>query len=650
MERSSTMQSIHENFKSVRGQIKKVYRTIKTLENWRKAILLVCVVALGVDPLFLSIPVIDSPNFCFTFDKKLAAAVSVIRTFIDTFYVMHIIFNFITEFISPRSQVSLRGELIVHYSKAIRKKLFFFHFIVDICSVIPIPQAVVLILIHRSDSLVSQEILKWIILTQYIPRIIRIYPLLKEVTRANGTIAETKWVGAAFNLFLYMLHSHVFGAFWYLSSVEKKNKCWRLECAKISGCNLTRQYCARGRENNGRYLNTTCPLIDPDQIIGSTVFNFGMYTDALKSGIVESKPRDFPRKFFYCFWWGLRNISALGQNLQTSNSVGDIVFAIIICVSGLLLFAVLIGNIQKYLQSTTIRLDEMEEKKRDTEKWMSNRMLPEYLKERIRRYESYKWRKTRGIEEEALLHSLPKDLRLETKRHLYLTLLNSIPWLNMMDDSWLLEALCDRVKSVFYSANSYIVKEGDPVAEMLIITKGSLKSMIGSSDITGYYDASFLQAGDICGDLLFWVLDPHSSSSLPTSDRTVLTLTDVEGFILLHDDLKFVASHFNRFHSSRLKYMFRFYSAHWRLWASCFIQAAWREHHKRKLSRILHAKRDFNHIPQGTHLNLGAALYVSRFVSRALRNRQKNAANSSTSPHMLPPIPHKPADPHFSKN
>lgn len=68
----------------------------------------------------------------------------------------------------------------------------------------------------------------------------------------------------------------------------------------------------------------------------------------------------------------------------------------------------------------------MEEKKRDTEKWMSNRMLPEYLKERIRRYENYKWRKTRGIEEEALLHSLPKDLRLETKRHLYLTLLNSV--------------------------------------------------------------------------------------------------------------------------------------------------------------------------------------------------------------------------------
>ncbi|VVB03504.1 unnamed protein product [Arabis nemorensis] len=616
---------------------------MKTLESWRKIVLLVCVVALGVDPLFLFIPLIDSQRSCFAFDKKLGITVSVLRTFIDTFYVIHIIFHLITELIAPRSQVSLRGELILH-SKAIKKRNIIFYFVIDIFSVLPIPQVVILILIHRSDSLVSKEILKWIILSQYIPRIIRMYPLSEEVTRASGTVAETKWIGAAFNLFLYMLHSYVFGAFWYVSAVEKKNKCWRQVCVKILGCNLKNQYCSRrGGVDNSRYLNTTCPLIEPHQITNSTVFNFGMYIDALKSGIVEVEPKDFPRKFFYCFWWGLRNLSALGQNLETSNSVGDIVFAIIICVSGLLLFAVLIGNVQKYLQSTTIRVDEMEEKKRDTEKWMSYRMLPRYLKERIRRYEDYKWRETRGIEEEAFLRSLPKDLRLETKHHLYKDLLNRVPWLNIMDDSWLLEALCDRVKSVIYTANSYIVREGDPIEEMLIVTKGNLKSM------TGYYDSSNLQAGDICGDLLFWILDPHSSSRLPTSNRTIVTLTDVEGFILLPDDLKFVASHFNRFHSKKLKHMFRFYSTNWRSWAAFFIQAAWREHCKIKCSKILLTKRDNNkQILQGTKLNLGATLHVSRFVSKALRNGRENAVGSSSSSHMLPPLPHKPADPEFA--
>ena len=38
--------------------------------------------------------------------------------------------------------------------------------------------------------------------------------------------------------------------------------------------------------------------------------------------------------------------SALGQNLSTSTYVGEIIFAIIIATLGLVLFALLIGNMQ----------------------------------------------------------------------------------------------------------------------------------------------------------------------------------------------------------------------------------------------------------------------------------------------------------------
>ncbi|KAG2252227.1 hypothetical protein Bca52824_082363 [Brassica carinata] len=439
----------------------------------------------------------------------------------------------------------------------------------------------------------------------------------------------------------------VIGAFWYLSAIEKKDTCWHEACAKISGCNLTNYLCARGGTggDNSRFLNTSCPLIDPEQIINSTVFNFGMYIDALKSGVVES--RNVPRKLLYCFWWGLRNLSALGQNLETSNSEGEILFAIIICVSGVLLFAVLIGNVQ-YLQSTTIRVDEWEEKKRDTEKWMSYRKLPENIKERIRKYEDYKWQETRGTEEEALLRSLPKDIRLETKRHFYMKLLKRVPWLSFMDDGWLLEALCDRVKPVFYSENSYIVRKGDPVEEMFIVTRGELISTTESFET---YSSSHIRLtkGDICGDLLFWVLDPHPSSRVPSSVRTVITVTDVEGFILLPGDVKFVASHLNRLHSVKLKHMFRYYSMSWMSWGACYIQAAWRAHCRRKASKILRAKKDKQQIQQDIQLNLGATLYVSRFVSKALRNRQDDSAECSSFSQMLPLVPHKPADPEFSK-
>lgn len=79
--------------------------------------------------------------------------------------------------------------------------------------------------------------------------------------------------------------------------------------------------------------------------------------------------------------------------------------------------------LQTYLQSTGVRVEEMRVRRQDAEQWMSHRMLPESLRERIRRYEQYKWQETRGVEEETLIRNLPKDLRRDVKRHLCLALL-----------------------------------------------------------------------------------------------------------------------------------------------------------------------------------------------------------------------------------
>lgn len=73
-------------------------------------------------------------------------------------------------------------------------------------------QVVILVIIPKMDgpvSLTTKDMLKFVILCQYIPRFFRIYPLFNEVTRSSGLFAETAWAGAAINLFLYMLASHV---------------------------------------------------------------------------------------------------------------------------------------------------------------------------------------------------------------------------------------------------------------------------------------------------------------------------------------------------------------------------------------------------------------------------------------------------------
>ena len=68
----------------------------------------------------------------------------------------------------------------------------------------------------------------------------------------------------------------------------------------------------------------------------------------------------------------------------------------------------------------------MRVKRHDIELWMSHRMLPEFLKERIRRNEQYKWQENRGVDEETLIRNLPRYLRRDLKRHFCLDLVKRV--------------------------------------------------------------------------------------------------------------------------------------------------------------------------------------------------------------------------------
>ncbi|KAL2468909.1 Cyclic nucleotide-gated ion channel 1 [Forsythia ovata] len=665
---SSRMKSLRKSLNSHSSHNDKPKSTSKKkildpqgtfVQRWNKIFVLACVIAVSLDPLFFYIPVIDVKNLCLDLDHKLEITACVLRSFTDLFYIFHIILQFRTGFIVPSSRVFGRGEL-TEDPKAIAKRYLTSYFIVDVLAVLPLPQVVILMVvpsINAPMSLVTKDLLKIVIISQYVPRLFRIYPLYKEVTRTSGIFTETAWAGAVFNLILYLLFSHVLGAFWYLFSIDRKDSCWRNACAENeNGCELYNLYCGGDRLKDYSFLNISCPLLEPNEIKSPADFDFGIFLDALQSHVVDRKT--FSTKFFYCFWWGLRNLSSLGQNLKTSTFVGEILFAISISIIGLVLFSLLIGNMQKYLQSMTVRVEEMRLKRRDAEQWMSHRMLPDNLRKRIRRYEQYRWQETRGVEEESLIHDLPKDLRRDIKRHLCWTLLKKVAMFEKMDEQ-LLDAMCDRLKPVLYTEKSFIVREGDPVDEMLFIMRGNILTMTTNGGKTGFFNSDYLKAGDFCGEeLLTWALDPNSSSSLPISTRTVQAIKDVEAFSLMAGDLKGVASQYRRLHSKHIQHTFRLYSQQWKTWAACYIQVAWRRHCRWKIEKSLREAEDRMHEALdkegGSSPSLGATIYASKFAANmlgALRNNHPR--NAKLSPRLptakLPPLLlQKPAEPDFS--
>ncbi|KAF7850486.1 hypothetical protein BT93_L5444 [Corymbia citriodora subsp. variegata] len=441
----------------------------------------------------------------------------------------------------------------------------------------------------------------------------------------------------------------IFGALWYLLAVERKDTCWQKACAETRPkCIKEFLYC--GNKHMSGYnewraimkdvLGRKCNVADEN-----LPFNFGIYTQAISSDIVSS--RNFFSKFFYCLWWGLQNLSTLGQGLQTSTYTGEVLFSIVLAISGLILFALLIGNMQTYLQSLSIRLEEMRIKRRDSEQWMHHRLLPQDLRERVRRYDQYKWLETRGVDEESLVQSLPKDLRRDIKRHLCLNLVRRVPLFANMDER-LLDAICERLKPSLYTESTYIVREGDPVNEMMFIIRGRLESVTTDGGRSGFYNRGFLKEGDFCGEeLLTWALDPKAGANLPLSTRTVSALTEVEAFALEAEELKFVASQFRRLHSRQVQHTFRFYSQQWRTWAACFIQSAWRRYMRRKHAELRRLEEeeeeeDYSEDEDNDDVRalvgqssfgansstFAATILASRFAANALRGHRLRVSSS----------------------
>ena len=109
------------------------------LQRWNKIFVLSCVIAVSLDPLFFYVPVIDDKKNCLSLDNTMEITASVLRSFTDIFYILHIIFEFRTGFIAPSSRVFGRGVL-VEDTWAIAKRYLSSYFLIDILAVLPLPQ------------------------------------------------------------------------------------------------------------------------------------------------------------------------------------------------------------------------------------------------------------------------------------------------------------------------------------------------------------------------------------------------------------------------------------------------------------------------------------------------------------------------------
>lgn len=108
---------------------------------WNKIIVLACVIAVSLDPLFLYIPTINQEFKCFELDKKLRVFALVWRSIFDLIYLMDIIYNVTKAYkVGKREDRPSGGIMKIGIQLVKDGKISWYPIVVDLLSILPVPQ------------------------------------------------------------------------------------------------------------------------------------------------------------------------------------------------------------------------------------------------------------------------------------------------------------------------------------------------------------------------------------------------------------------------------------------------------------------------------------------------------------------------------
>ncbi|CAI9109787.1 OLC1v1009684C1 [Oldenlandia corymbosa var. corymbosa] len=591
------------------------------VQSWNRAFLLARGMALAIDPLFfyaLSIGRGGSP--CLYMDGGLAAIVTVLRTCVDAVHLCHLWLQFRLAYVSRESLVVGCGKLVwdarsiaSHYVRSL--KGFWF----DAFVILPVPQAVFWLvvprLIREEEIKLIMTILLLIFMFQFLPKVYHSISLMRRMQKVTGYVFGTIWWGFGLNLIAYFIASHVAGGCWYILSIQRVASCIRQQCERKSTCNfslacsdeLCYQFLSTGATSGDSCGgNSTATVTVPLCLDINGPYRYGIYKWALP--VISSN--SVAVKILYPIFWGLMSLSTFGNALEPTSNWLEVIFSISIVLSGLMLFTLLIGNIQVFLHAVMARKRTMQIRCRDMEWWMKRRQLPSQLRQRVRYYERQRWRTMGGEDERELIKDLPEGLRRDIKRFLCLDLVKKGPLFQSLDDL-ILDNICDRVTPLVFCKDEKIIREGDAVQRIVFIVRGRVKSSQNLSK--GIIGTSILGPGGFLGDeLLSWCLRRPFIDRLPASFATFTCIEPTEAFGLNANDLRYITDHFRyKFNNERLKRTARYYSSNWRTWAAVKIQLAWRHHRLRTRPPEVNHHGNENGRNSDSRLRQYAAIFMS---------------------------------------
>ncbi|XP_076008320.1 voltage-gated delayed rectifier potassium channel KCNH4 isoform X2 [Genypterus blacodes] len=374
-------------------------------------------------------------NVCFTpYDDSETASRSTIVSDIavEIFFILDIILNFRTTFVSQSGQVVYESRSIcLHYATT--------WFFVDLVAALPFD------LLYAFNITVTSlvHLLKTV-------RLLRLLRLLQKLDRYSQYSAMV----LTLLMSMFALLAHWMACIWYI--IGRKE----IEINDPDGWDIGWLH-ELGKRLETPYTNST---------VGGP---------SVRSSYIAA------------LYFTLSSLTSVGFGNVCANTDAEKIFSICTMLIGALMHAVVFGNVTAIIQRMYSRRSLYHTRMKDLKDFIRVHRLPQQLKQRMLEYFQTTWSVNNGIDANELLHDFPDELRADIAMHLNKDILQ-LPVFKGASRGCL-RSLSLHIKTSFCAPGEYLIRQGDALHANYFVCSGSLEvlkdsvvlALLGKGDLIG---------------------------------------------------------------------------------------------------------------------------------------------------------------------
>ncbi|TWW65752.1 Potassium voltage-gated channel subfamily H member 8 ELK1 [Takifugu flavidus] len=376
-------------------------------------------------------------NVCFIGDDDdLTRSTTVSDIAVEILFIIDIVFNFRTTYVSKSGQVIFDArQICIHYLTT--------WFIIDLVAALPFD-----LLYAFKVSVVSVvHLLKTV-------RLLRLLRLLQKMDRysQHSTVVLTLLMS------MFALLAHWMACIWYIigkMEMEANSYNWDIGWLHELGKRLESPYYIIGGVNGT---------------------NAG---PSIRSVYIAS------------LYFTLSSLTSVGFGNVSANTDAEKIFSVCVMLIGALMHALVFGNVTAIIQRMYSRWSQYHTRTKDLKDFIRVHHLPQSLKQRMLEYFQTTWSVNNGIDSNELLKDFPDELRSDITMHLNKEILELSLFASASRGC--LRSLSLHIKTSFCAPGEYLLRQGDALQAIFFVCSGSMEvlkdgtvlAILGKGDLIG---------------------------------------------------------------------------------------------------------------------------------------------------------------------